>query len=85
MKPLDTALDIVGGPAKLASILGVTVQAVCFWRDELRKLPAEHCPLIEQATGGKVRCEQLRPDLAERWTYLRGTSPSSRNRAANHA
>lgn len=29
---------------------------------------------IEAATGGAVTCEDLRPDLAEQWTYLRGTA-----------
>lgn len=32
-------------------------------------VPAEHCPAIERATGGKVRCEELRPDVA--WEVLR--------------
>jgi DNA-binding transcriptional regulator YdaS (Cro superfamily) len=28
---------------------------------------------IERATGGAVRCEDLRPDLADDWAYLRAT------------
>lgn len=77
MKPFDKALEIVGGPAKLAAILGVTVQAVCFWRDEERRLPADHCPTIERATRGAVRCEDLRQDVD--WAYLRTprTPPST--------
>lgn len=72
MKPFDKALEIVGGPSKLAAQLNVTVQAVCFWRDEKRQLPAEHCPSIERATDGAVRCEELRPDVE--WAYLRRSS-----------
>lgn len=75
MKPFARALEIVGGPAKLAAAVGVTVQAVCFWRDEERRLPADHCPTIERATNGAVRCEDLRPDVD--WAYLRNTSKST--------
>lgn len=71
MTVLSEAISIIGGPAKLAAILGVTVQAVCFWRDGKRRIPAEHCPTIERSTAGKVRCEDLRPDVD--WAYLRGT------------
>lgn len=35
-------------------------------------MPPERCPDIERATGGKVRCEDLRPDLMKMWSYLRG-------------
>ena len=75
MKTLNDALAIVGGPSRLARVLGVTVQAVCFWRDGSRRLPAEHCPSIERATGGIVRCEDLRPDVD--WAYLRTTPPEA--------
>ena len=47
----------------MARLLGVTVQAVCFWRDGERKFPAEHCPVAERITHGAVRCEDLRPDI----------------------
>ena len=79
MKPFDKALEIVGGPSKLAAQLNVTVQAVCFWRDEKRQLPAEHCPSIERATDGAVRCEELRPDVE--WAYLRRSSTDRRSGA----
>lgn len=71
MDALKKAIDIVGGPSKMAALLGVSAQAVCFWRDEKRRLPAEHCPAIERETGGEVTCEQLRPDVD--WGYLRAT------------
>lgn len=31
------------------------------------------CIDIERHTNGAVRCEDIRPDLADRWAYLRGT------------
>lgn len=32
---------------------------------------------IEIATGGQVTCEELRPDLADQWAYLRGTKKAA--------
>nr|WP_288090810.1 helix-turn-helix domain-containing protein [Thauera sp.] len=77
---MHKALEVVGGAAKLASMLGVTTQAVCFWRDGARRIPAEHCPSIERATAGAVRCEDLRPDVD--WAYLRGTCGTEHHEAA---
>jgi len=74
MTNIQKAMAILGGPTKAAVILHVTPQAVCFWRDGKRRLPAEHCPAIERATHGAVRCESLRPDVD--WAYLRGTHPN---------
>lgn len=74
MDQIARAVEILGGPTHVALILGVTPQAVCFWRDGRRRFPAEHCPAIERVTEGKVRCEDLRPDVD--WGYLR-TSRSS--------
>lgn len=62
MENINKAIDLCGGPSKMASILGVTPQAVCFWRDGKRKLAAEYCASIEQATNGEVTRRDLRPD-----------------------
>ncbi len=43
------------------------------------RVPAEHCPAIERATGGAVRCEDLRPDIE--WGVLRAP-PSAQQEAA---
>ncbi|MCL2656846.1 MAG: helix-turn-helix domain-containing protein [Betaproteobacteria bacterium] len=75
MKTIVNAIALLGGPSKAAATLNVTIQAVCFWRDGKRRLPAERCPAIERATGGAVTCEELRPDVD--WAYLRGTAPSA--------
>lgn len=73
MTPIATAIQIAGGPSKVARLLKCSVQAVCFYRDGKRKLPAHHCPDLEKATG--VPCESLRPDV--NWAYLRGqTAPA---------
>lgn len=53
----------------LARKLGVTGGAISQWVNGLAAVPAERCPAIEEATGGQVRCEDLRPDV--RWDVLR--------------
>lgn len=66
---IDVAARIVGSQVALAALLGVTKAAVNQWKDPSRKVPAEHCPVIERATNGAVRCEDLRPDIE--WAVLR--------------
>lgn len=79
--PIDAAAEAVGSQNALALLLGVSKGAVSQWKDEGRKVPAEHCPVIERATSGRVRCEDLRPDIA--WDVLRGTvAPASCEAAA---
>lgn len=67
--PIDKAAGILGSQVALATLLGVTKAAVGQWRDPDRRVPAEHCPAIERATEGAVRCEELRPDID--WAVLR--------------
>lgn len=55
----------------MAGILGVSTQAVCFWRDGKRQLPAEKCAAIESATSRQVTRHDLRPiDWREIWPEL---------------
>ena len=61
--PLDEAIRLAGGPAKLAASIGVKPNVVTNWRMR-ENVPEEHCPAIEVATG--ARCERLRPDVV--WT-----------------
>lgn len=77
MKPIDEAIQVMGSVTNLAKGLAVTPQAVCFWRDGKRTLPADKCPTIEQLTG--VSCERLRPDVS--WAYIR-TNPEPVQTAA---
>ena len=77
--PIDRAAKATGSQAALGSLLGVGKAAVCAWKDEGRRVPAEHCPVIERETrriaeerGDQsliVTCEELRPDIA--WDVLR--------------
>lgn len=55
--------------ADLAKELGVTPGAVSQWVSGTTEVAAERCPAIERATGGQVRCEDLRPDVE--WSVLR--------------
>lgn len=76
--PIDVAAEVLGSQKALAAALGVSTGAVSQWKEEGRKIPAEHCPVIERLTRGKVRCEQMRPDIA--WGVLR-RKPADRARA----
>lgn len=68
--PLQRAIDIVGSQTRLADLIGGKVKTghIYYWLQS-GVVPAEHCPAIEKATLGGVRCEELRPDVA--WDVLR--------------
>lgn len=71
MEAFNKALVIVGGPTEMARIIGVTTQAVCFWRDGKRILPVEHGAAIEAATKGVVSRKELYPnDWRRVWPEL---------------
>jgi DNA-binding transcriptional regulator YdaS (Cro superfamily) len=55
--------------SRLAERLGFSPVLLSQWGTGKRQVPAEHCPAIERATGGAVRCEDLRPDVE--WSVLR--------------
>ena len=69
MDPIAKAVQHLGSQAALAAQLGVTQPTISEWLRGERRVPAERCPQIERATGGIVRCEDLRPDVA--WDVLR--------------
>lgn len=58
---LKTYLSKRGNAAKLARILGLTEGQVSQWKNDVRRVPAEHCPAIEHFTG--VLRETIRPDV----------------------
>ena len=67
---LRKAIDALGGITMAARTLNVKdgrYQTVQSWLSN--RVPAEHCPAIERATDGAVRCEDLRPDID--WAVLR--------------
>jgi DNA-binding transcriptional regulator YdaS (Cro superfamily) len=67
--PLQRATAYVGSATALAKILGISKGAISQWGDEI---PAEHCPSIEKATNGTVKCEELNSHTD--WAYLRESS-----------
>lgn len=88
MQALDKAAEILGSQTALANLLAVSKGAVSQWKEPGRRVPAEYCPLIERATAGAVRCEDLRPDMA--WDVLRlqagiETEPAASGSAAQSA
>lgn len=67
-------VEIAGGPGKVALRLGVSTQAVCFWRDGKRRLPVEYIPVLEQIGGHAVRRWHFRPlDWWSIWPEIVGT------------
>ena len=58
-----------GRQTAIAAAIDCPPQLVWQWSRGVRRVPAERCPEIERATGGVVRCEDLRPDVA--WDVLR--------------
>lgn len=71
MNPIERAIETCGNASRLATSLGVSVQAVCFWRDGKRGVPVDKCAEIERATGGAVTRRDLRPDDWQRiWPEL---------------
>lgn len=61
--PFKRATEILGPLSTIADLCGVTSSAVQQWGLPNRRVPAEHCVKIEQATGGKVTRYELRPDV----------------------
>ena len=54
------ALDAAGGPYRVAKLLDLTPWAVYKW---LPRVPHDRVLTLERMGGGKVRREQMRPDL----------------------
>ena len=73
--PIDAAISVVQSAAEFAKAIDRSPQFVSQLRSGGRQVPAELCPLIELATGGKVRCEELRPDV--NWAVLRTPTPQA--------
>lgn len=63
-----TCFRAQGGQAALAEAIGVKSPSISGWRKALaagnrKGIPQDRCEPIETATAGKVRVEELRPDL----------------------
>lgn len=72
--PLDRAARAAGLTMQsLADRLGVTRAAVQQWKQAGRRVPAEHCPPIEQLCHGAVCCEELNSRVD--WAFVRRSRP----------
>lgn len=63
---IERAVKAVGGQARLAAKVGVSINAVSLWVRGARRgkpIPAERVLQIERATGGAVTRHELRPDI----------------------
>lgn len=59
---MSELISTLGGPAKVARMLGIKPPSVIGWGG---RIPPDRCPDLERATQGRVTCETLRPDV--RW------------------
>lgn len=57
---------------RLADLAGVSVDYLGHVAYGHRKASADLSIVIERESGGRVRCESLRPGVD--WTYIRGTA-----------
>lgn len=70
---LKTAIAAhLGSQAAAARCVGVTPQAVSEILRRGKRVPAEWCLRLEQATGGAVTAHDLRPDLYPPILYPKG-------------
>jgi DNA-binding transcriptional regulator YdaS (Cro superfamily) len=73
MDAMSKAIQAAGGPSKAARCLGLTAQALCFYRDGKRAFPPEHAASLERAGGYRVRRWELFPqDWHRIWPELIG-------------
>lgn len=71
MDPIYRAIELAGGPSKVAALLGCSVQAVSFYRNAKRRFPVEYCATLSDASG--VPRWEMRPDDWHRiWPELIG-------------
>lgn len=60
------AIAACGTQAELARRIAATTAQIDQWKKGDRPIPAMRCESIEIASGGAVKCEDLRPDVE--WT-----------------
>lgn len=63
-----------GASAALARKINVPPVLITQWKKGIQRVPADKCLLLEAATNGAVRCEELRPDIS--WFVIRGQMPN---------
>ncbi|WP_447775666.1 Cro/CI family transcriptional regulator [Variovorax boronicumulans] len=78
MNAICRAVSAAGGPSRLAQGLGVSTQAVRFWRDGDRAVPEKHGAEIERLCGGAVTRKDLWPESWSRiWPELAQVDPET--------
>lgn len=61
---LERAIRIAGSQSALARAAGIRQQDIWYYLNRANgRVPAEKCAAIEKATGGRVTCRDLRPDV----------------------
>ena len=61
---LEKAIKILGGQTAASEQLTIPQPTISFWLNKSKRgIPAEFCVAIEKATRGKVKKEDLRPDI----------------------
>lgn len=64
-----------GRGAALARRLGIPASMVARMATGEKRVPLDHCPYIQQFTGGLVTCEELRPDAVDYFALIREQGP----------
>lgn len=57
---IEKAAKILGSQEALGRLVNVTKAAVSHWK-RIESVPVEYCSRIEEATGGAVTRQELRP------------------------
>lgn len=78
--PIDKAVAIVGSPAAVAALLGVTTQAVWLWRKGQARIRPAYAMALAEATEWVVTPHELRPDVYR--NPLDGLPPDATQEAA---
>lgn len=63
MEAMQKALDYFGSLYKMGKAIGATQTACYKWAHHKARLSAEWAVLIERASDGAIKREELRPDI----------------------
>lgn len=72
---------MLGSRSAAARAIGVGRSVVSMWCDGSSQLPLLRAIQIEQLLDGEIRAEQLRPDAAHAFAYLRSSTAHKRQSA----
>lgn len=60
---IDRAVAILGSQTKLAREMGCSQQYISWLLNEADQISAETAMMVEKATRGEIKADELRPDL----------------------